>query len=881
VSERGKLVYAESSTLEKILGIADMRAAKEIFFNSAIDKGVKLTQQQKDLMEQIANDITKAGLDQAANSAEASGLHGFAKLNFDESTAIQGIQTDKSLSTEQQEIKEYAVRYTFSQMRIALEQQESDKTIALRQHVVDETLSGTVKILADEAAAVAQLTTLHQRNGTDDAQFQQQKVLIHQNALNQIAASERQSAAEIAAIQDKTRDTFLSGDDLIFAQQEEAVTKAREEYEKAPNPAAWEKYQAEIVLADAEAQKKLRDAHQATADQDAADLQKRTLEFNKLNEEQTNAQSATALAMVPPWQKAYAQINDEENKRLLKIQTDEDALKAKYADDAGMLAQIDATSQAERAQVWAETNEKIHAENQRLTEQLGSDLQSVFDDMTSGNIGKRILANMEKLFFQIVAQWILSLNLMKSQAGSIFGSIIFGPGSTGANVFGGGAAPGTSILGSLFGLGGSSSGGGLSATPPGINDPGFGGFGDFSATVPTTSTTGISSVGLSSALSSSSSSSSVFSALSDSTNTGLPGAIAGTSSSTSGGLLPSASNALSTITMSDALNGGAGGGAPGVVGGASKAGGIFSLFSGNNIASLSGLGLATAGSALGGKTGQIGGLLMGLLLSGHLAPVLSSLFGTIGLGATGALAGGLAGGLIGFGVGQGHGGLLGSLAGAGSGALTGFLVGGPVGAIVGGIVGLLGGIFGGIFGASKRKKQATALADNTLIPDITQISTSFDGFQTDSSSAIQQLEQLRTDSQKQLSALQSQDVFNQKVNPAIDAAEQHIKDTQAERDRRSAQVFGPPQFDTGGMFVMRGGNAGLAVLHDGEAVINPTATKKNMNAIATMNAGGTVGSSFGDLHIHTQTVDRAYIMGSQFRKDFLAAKARWANEGKG
>jgi hypothetical protein len=255
------------------------------------------------------------------------------------------------------------------------------------------------------------------------------------------------------------------------------------------------------------------------------------------------------------------------------------------------------------------------------------------------------------------------------------------------------------------------------------------------------------------------------------------------------------------------------------------------------------------------------------------------------LQATSALLSAAIGGTIGFGVGQNSGGLLGSLAGAGSGALTGFMVGGPIGAVVGGIIGLLGGIFGGIFGGSKRKKQANALADNTILPDITQIVTGFDGFQVDSNSAIQQLEKLRTDSQTQLSALKSQgkDVFNSKVNPAIDAAEKHINDTQAERTARSAQVFGPPQFDTGGMFsVMRGGNAGLAVLHDGEIVMNPAASKKNLGALAAMNAGGSAGSFHvgGDFVIKTASVDRKYVMSSQFQKDMLAAMNRWRAEGQ-
>jgi hypothetical protein len=324
--------------------------------------------------------------------------------------------------------------------------------------------------------------------------------------------------------------------------------------------------------------------------------------------------------------------------------------------------------------------------------------------------------------------------------------------------------------------------------------------------------------------------------------------------------------------MSAAVSAGTGiGGGLATAAGGGKSGLFSGLFSAQGAAALAPLAFLALG-ATGGKAGMAGGILANLLLSGN------KFFGPL----LGSLGGAAVGGLVGFGIGSNHGGLLGSLAGAGSGALTGLLVGGPIGALVGGIVGLLGGIFGGIFGGSKRKKQANALADNTILPDITQIVTGFDGFGADSSSAIQQLEQLRTDSQKQLDALKSQgkDVYNQKVGPAIDSAEKHIRDTQSERDRRSAQVFGPPQFDTGGMFsVMRGGNAGLAVLHDGEMVINPQATKKNAAALNAMNQGKTVGGHI-EVHIHPDSFDRAYVKSRHFEDDITNALTRASAEGR-
>jgi hypothetical protein len=804
--------------------------------------------------------LTEDLVNKQEDAARMVGLKGFAAIDEQQRQALKNAKDtlgDPNSIDPLVQRGYAAINDRFAKERTELRRQEATEAMKLQDQVTENALSGIAKIKQEEADHLREtLVEDMQKLGLSKAEveatalYQAQIAGIHQHTQQEILASSVQAAYELASIQDKTRDTFLKDDDLIFAEQEEAVSKARAEYEKAPNPAAWEKYQAEIVLADAEAQKKLRASHQATADKDAADLAARTLEITKLKDDQINAQSAAALASLPPWQKVYQQIYDSENSALNKILKDQQTLRDKYAGDADVLAQIDATAGAERVRVYAEANERIRAENQHLTEQFGSELQSAFDDMTSGNIGKRILANMEKFFFQIVAQWILSMNIMKSAFGQLAGIALFGPGSTGANVFGGGGGSGPlSFVGSLLG-GGSTS----SSAPSGAAFQPGGIFSDPSA----------------------------FAGAS-----GLSSAIAGTGAAPGGGVLTSASNALTTSTMAEALGsvGTSSSGAASVATGAKTAGGL---------ASFSAQGLAAAGTPLaamllgasGGKIGSIGGLLTGLLLTGKLGSLIQPL--TLGAGglqiaAVSGLAAALTGGLIGFGVGQNHGGVLGSLAGAGTGALAGLMVGGPVGALVGGVIGLLGGIFGGIFGGSKRKRQANALADNTLLPDITQISTGFDGFQIDSSSAIQQLEQLRADSQKQLSALQSQgkDIFNQKVNPAIEAAERHIRDTQVERDRRSSMQFGPPQFETGGMFSMRAGNAGLAVLHDGEVVVNSRASKKNLDALAAMNAGKTVrGITIHNMNITAAKLERSYIMSSEFQKDLLDALSRATVEGK-
>jgi hypothetical protein len=552
---------------------------------------------------------------------------------------------------------------------------------------------------------------------------------------------------------------------------------------------------------------------------DRVEMHRQTME--KIKE----LESEAAVASLPEWQRGQAQIVADQQKTTRELQ---------HELDTRLINQEEFDRLTVASTMLA--NAKMRDENKRLTEELGSDLQSVFDDISSGNIGKRILANIEKLFFQIVAKWILSLGVMKSAAGSIFGSIVFGPGTTGSNVFGGG-----SLLGGLFGGGSSSS---QSST---------GSFG---------STAGFSLPGLSA-------------------GNGLAGAAAGIGATPGSNGLLSASNALTSQTFADMST-------KSVTGTSTLSGTVSggnSLFSAKGL--LGGLGplaLMLAGSK-GGKVGMAGGMLGGLLFSGQLAPLVSFLYGTIGMAGTAALLGGGIGGALGFGLGQNFGKGIGILSGAGTGALAGFMIGGPVGALLGGLIGALGGLFGGIFGGSKRKKQANSLADNTILPDITQITQGFDSFQVDSTSAIQQLEQLRSDAEKQLKALKGEgtSVLNSRVEPAINDAEKHIRDTQGERDRRSATVFGPPQFDTGGMFSLMRGNAGLAVLHDGEFVVNPQATKKNLPALQSMNAGGRSGGVHiaGDLNINTKSLGREYLKDPQgFRKDLLDALDQLAREGQ-
>lgn len=230
------------------------------------------------------------------------------------------------------------------------------------------------------------------------------------------------------------------------------------------------------------------------------------------------------------------------------------------------------------------------------------------------------------------------------------------------------------------------------------------------------------------------------------------------------------------------------------------------------------------------------------------------------------------------------------------------VVGGISGFFLGGILGAVLGIFGGLFGGGKRKKQANNFFTQTLEPQIKQIEDQYKGFQLDFAGANSQLEQLRTQAQTELNKLKGEgkSVFKNKVGPAIDQAEKEIAALETERQRRSSLNFSPPEFHDGGdvnVISHRNWALGpgelLAVLREGEKVMNPRASAKYENVLDAMNAGrisatvmpfssdGSGDTHFhGDIHIHAQTVDSTWLTrggGLQAIRDGIRQMAR---EGK-
>lgn len=740
---------------------------------------------------------------------------------------------------------------TAGQDLVETQRKAYDQVVTLQHQVDAERLGGIAKIRAEENAAIEEVI----RNVKDKGVALAQIALIHQQAADKEKQAELEmgfSIREAQLFSEQRAASFLTGSEKIVAEADyekdvllfnlqKYLTSAKHTVEEVQ--AAWDAFHIREAAID-----------RATNEAKARNAEQMGKALADVAERQSDAEQAAALATMGDWQRTYAQLAIEEQNRIRHIDQQERELRLAFKDDATALIKIETSAQAQREAVIAETNEKIRQEYKRQVQQLGSDLESVFNDIAGGKIGQRILANMKKLFFEILAQWLLTTKSMGSAFGNIFGTLVFGPGSMESQMGqGGGLLGGAGLLGGLFG----SSGAGVpSGTAPGAQLAAAGG---------------------------------------GSPAAGASGATTDPFTNSLFGIGAGAGTGNPLTTQSLAAAGISGGGIPGIAGGFLGAGkgGLKSLFSSpQGIAGLGGMLLALTGGKIGGMPGQIGGMLTMLSIMSQSNPAIGAMLSHLGLG--GGLAGTLlaAAGpaLLGFGIGTHFGRLGGALAGGGvgfgAGALIG-LAGGPIGAIVGGIIGALAGLFGGIFGSSKRRKQANSYAEQAH-KQIQQIVQQYMSFQLTSDAAISQLEQFRTQAESDLKKLKGEGkkVFNTRIGPDIDAAEKQIRSNDVERQRRASLMFGPPQFHEGGYvnaqmsaYTTRPGEL-LALIRHGEFVMNPRATAQNLPALMAMNAGGRVGGTIvvqGPL-VQASSVDEKWLRNGGAQK---IADALWRRTQEG
>lgn len=816
---RNQLMGTSVGLEEKIVALLGFGLVTRLADGEATAKDIAAQEKLIPLLEhqtELARERNKLEDELAAKVNEA-GLSGRA-LADQQLSDFRNSKTQQVLRVQNPEaaaLGDAAAVAEYNAKIISLNQDAADQITQMRRQVVLDSLAGEAKVYQQEAYDLDAIKDkLQQDLGTGKAfqqAYAQAKILLAQQTAQKIAQINDQQEAQTESMERAAREASLQGDDLILAHKQDAIKEAVSAYAK--GNADVMQYLRRLVAANVEADADIEKSDQQAQQKREATQQRRQQLVADAADRQRDAETAAALASVPPWQKAYAQIVVESDRRIQEINKQEAQQLLQVKANSTDASQIETAAQAERVQVVAEANERIAEENRKNIEQLGNDFDSLFNDIGSGNLGQRILDNMKKLFAEILAAWVLTSQTMRSVFGGLFGTALFGPGSMesqlGGSTLGGGF---TNILGSIFGIGSPSG----AAVPAGAAAAAAAAAESSGAAAGAVASTGVNGANpLAQAL-------------------GLGGFFGG--------------NPLTTESLSSA----------GVVGtgvvAASGGKGLSGLLGGltqNGLASMGGLLTALLAGKIGGTTGQIGGIITGLYSMAAANPAIAGLLGHLGVlgGLGGALLASVGPALLGFGVGQNFGPLGGALAGGGlgfgAGALIG-LAGGPIGAVIGGIIGAIAGLFGGLFGGSKRKKAAEQYFNNQLQPQVQQVVAQFEGFQLDYATAISDLEQIRTQAQSDLGKLKGQgkDVFRRDVTPAINAAEAQIDADQQERTRRSGLVFGPPQFHSGGDVMAAAHSAWmvrpnelLAVLRDGEKVMTPRASSKYGSMLDKMNAG--------------------------------------------
>src|SRR5260221_6150262 len=284
-----------------------------------------------------------------------------------------------------------------------------DDTRHMAEQATLASLTGTDQILEKARQEVAQQKVLLDRKAIDIATFEQRRVALAATAQAEIIKMQHDAAAQGALDVLNAEAAGLHGTDQIEAERLAHLRQITAEEENL-----------HIELA------QKRKAVEIDYDNKIVALRRQATEENvKLDEE-------AAVAVLPPWKRAYAQIAMDTQDKLRAIQQQ---LKNTTI-TSGQAAE-------QSAAVW-----QINFAKTR--DQLAGDLQSLFDDITSGNIGKRFKKMFEDMVFQMVATWMLGMGQMRSASSTAMG--------------GGGGG----ILGTLFGLGGGGLGGGSApgGTPP-------------------------------------------------------------------------------------------------------------------------------------------------------------------------------------------------------------------------------------------------------------------------------------------------------------------------------------------------------------------------------------------------------------------------------
>ena len=310
--------------------------------------------------------------------------------------------------------------------------------------------------LARAQAAVMELGQATKNAGKEfDTTFAKDRA----EEIKKIARATEEASAKLDEMASAARKGGLTGIAQIDADAQAQIAAVEKVFSKEPALAAQASATVTAISAEAsrkrisyyevEYQKKTKmeeefDAEDQRLEQQRAERQRR------MEDQTLSIERQAAIAIAPPWERANAAITANYEERMARI---------REMVATGDLDELHAARQQTAAL------QELYAQRR---DELVSQMERLFDDITSGNIKKRFLDMFKKMVFEMVAQWILGMQQMRGASqqtmngsGGILGAIF---GSLG--------------LGGIFGGRGSGSQAGISSTP-GVITNFSGGNGDF------------------------------------------------------------------------------------------------------------------------------------------------------------------------------------------------------------------------------------------------------------------------------------------------------------------------------------------------------------------------------------------------------------------
>jgi hypothetical protein len=399
-----------------------------------LEKELPGLQNQLDQLADAAKRTMPVEILKLQNQARLAGLQGIAKINEEERGATAVLKAEIAARMKFEEVgqaEEANVHAQTVAKRIEFERSLSDKTRQLRNQATLSALTGLDVVREKAREEIDAERLLYERGKGSWQAYQDAKIAIAQRTENEILKAQHD-----AAVQGQQA--------ILQAEAGSAAGRTQIELE----------YLAHIH------QISMRE-QQVGIDLDAERVAAKMAENNKLRDleqrradEEIQIETEATIAMLPVWQRADAQIVLSAEDRIRKIR------------------EMEAKDATFREQGEREVGAIIQKEWRDRVESMANQLETLYNDITSGGIGQFFLKQFRHMLFEMVASWILGMQQMRGASqqqmgsgggilGAIFGGL-FGGGGGGGSQGGISGLPGviTNFGGGLLGPGGNGDFGG-------------------------------------------------------------------------------------------------------------------------------------------------------------------------------------------------------------------------------------------------------------------------------------------------------------------------------------------------------------------------------------------------------------------------------------